>query len=229
MEEINISDLLSYFKSKLVYILLITLVVTSVGIFYKLVIEKPVYKSSISLILTGFTDVTGSDTINNNDLTINQKLITTYQEITKSRKVLSQVIEELDLEYEIEDLANNVTVAGVTDTEIIKITVNDRNPLMAYQIVDKIADVFSDEVRDIYNVSNVSILDVPEVADEASNMGVFKFLVICIFAGLLLGCLIIFVIYYFDTTIKTVDQIEAKLDVPVLGSIPDYNIKRGRK
>lgn len=230
MEEINITDLLSYFKSKIIYILLITLVVTSVGVFYKLVIEQPVYKSSTSLILTGFSDTTGSDKINNTDLTINQQLLSTYQEITKSRKVLLQVIDELNLDYEVEELAANINVAGVSDTEIIKITVNDRNAVTAYQIVGKIADVFSNEVRDIYNVSNVSILDVPEVAENASNMGILKFITICIIAGFILACMIIFVIYYFDTTIKTVDQIESKLDVPVLGSIPDYNIiKRGKK
>lgn len=230
MEEINITDLLSYFKSKIIYILLITLVVTSVGVFYKLVIERPVYESSTSLILTGFSDTTGSDKINNTDLTINQQLLSTYQEITKSRKVLLQVIDELNLDYEVEELAANISVAGVSDTEIIKITVSDKNAVTAYQIVGKIADVFSNEVRDIYNVSNVSVLDVPEVAENASNMGILKFIAICIVAGFILSCMLIFVIYYFDTTIKTVDQIESKLDVPVLGSIPDYNIiKRGKK
>lgn len=231
MEEININDLLSYFKSKVVYILMIVAIVTGLGLAYKLIFEKPVYESSTSLILTGFTNNSESDSsINNNDLTINQKLLPTYQEITKSRKVLLEVIDDLHLSYEVEELAGNISVTGVTDTEIIKITVTDKDALTAYQIVSKIADVFSDEVRDIYNVSNVSILDVPEVADAPSNMNALKFVFLCICAGFVLACVAIFVIYYFDTTIKSVDQIESKLDVPVLGSIPDYNQKnRGKK
>ena len=44
-----------------------------------------------------------------------------------------------------------------------------------------------------------------------------------------LSAMVIFIIYYFDTTIKSTDQIEAKLDVPILGSIPDYNQKKRGK
>lgn len=229
MEEINIKDLIFYFKSKLLYIIFIILLVMASGIIYKALIEKPKYESSTSLILTGFTGTNESDsTINNNDLTINQQLITTYQEITKSRKVLLKVIDELKLDYEVEELAKNISVTGVTDTEIIKITVTDTKAKRAYKIVSKIADVFSDEVRDIYNVSNVSILDVPEIAKEPSNIGLFTSILLYIAAGIIVASLVTFVAYYFDNSIKTIEQIEARIDVPILGSIPDYNKKKKR-
>lgn len=228
MEEINISDLLTYFKSKLVYFLIIVAAVTVFGLGYKTFFEKPVYNSSTSLILTGFTSNDSDSSINNNDLTINQKLLPTYQEITKSRKVLLEVIEDLKLDYEVEELAGNISVTGVTDTEIIKITVTDRDAVTAYKIVSKISDVFSKEVRDIYNVSNISTLDVPEVADNPSNMDSLKFVIICICVGIILASVVIFIFYYFDTTIKSVEQVESKIDVPVLGSIPDYNKKKKR-
>lgn len=231
MEEINIKDLLNYFKSKLVYILLIVLATTLLGVIYKTMIEKPIYKSTTSLILTGFTDSNGNDTINNNDLTINQKLLATYQQIAKSRKVLLQVISELNLDYSAEELAQNISVTGVADTEIIKITVSDGNANRAYHIAKKVANIFSDEVRDFYKASNVSVLDVPEVAEAPSNMSFAKAILIFIVGGLILASLVIFVVYYFDTTIKTTEQLETRLDIPVLGSIPNYNESntRGKK
>lgn len=230
MEEINIKDLLAYFKSKLVYMLIIILLAVGLGIFYKALVEEPIYKSSTSLILTGFSSTSEDEsTINNNDLTINQKLLTTYQQITKSRKVLSKVIDELNLDYEVEELAKNISVTGVTDTEIIQITVSDKNAKRAYKIVKKIADVFSDEVRDIYNVSNVSVLDSAEIAKEPSNMSLTKSICLYVAVGTIASVLVVFVAYYFDTTVKTVEQIESKLDVPVLGSIPDYNQKKKKK
>lgn len=232
MEEINIRDLFVYFKTKIIFLILIVIVVTGLGVSYKVFGEEPIYESSISLILTGFSSNNETEnTINNNDLTINSKLLATYQQITKSRKVLLQVIEELNLDYEVSALAKNIQVTGVADTEIIQITVKDEDAKRAYEIVLKIADVFSNEVRDIYNVSNVSLLDLPEVATTPSNMNMVKSVCIFLVVGFVLGFAILFLAYYFDTTIKTAEQIEAKIDVPVLGSIPDYNKKkkRGRK
>lgn len=231
MEEINLRDLGSYYLSKILYIIAITVSICFIGVFYLTVVQQPRYQSSTSIILTGFTNANKENeaAINTNDLNINQKLLATYQEITKSKKVLEQVINSLNLEYSVEALAKNISVTGVTDTEIIKITVTDENAERAYHIVKRIADVFSEEVKSIYNVSNVSILDTPSIATRASNMGLEKAIIVSFVAGLIIACIILFITYYFDTTIKNTSQIEAKMDVPVLGSIPDYNNKRKNK
>lgn len=229
MEEINIKDLLSYFKSKIVFIILAIILIATLGILYRIFLVTPIYESSTSLILTGFSNSNEKDaTINNNDLTINSKLLTTYQEITKSRKVLLEVIDTLELDCGVEELAENIRVTGVTDTEIIRITVSNRDKELAYKIVNEIATVFSDEVQSIYNVSNVSILDSPEVANTPSNITMTKAIFLSIGIGTVISLFVAFLAYYFDTTIKTVEQIEARVSVPVLGSIPDYTKKKKR-
>ena len=45
MEEINIKELLAYYKTRILYIILITLLVLVVGFFYKVLVEKPKYES----------------------------------------------------------------------------------------------------------------------------------------------------------------------------------------
>ena len=229
MEEINLKELLDYYKSKIIYISVIVLIILTVGLIYKVFIEHPKYESKTTLILAGFNLNNEEQSIDNNELTINQKLVTTYQEIIKSEKVLSQVIKELRLDYEISILASHVSVSSVTDTEVIRITVSDEDPKKAYKIVSKIAEVFSDEVKDIYNVSNVSVLDAARVPKVKSNMGILKSSVLFIAIGIVIAFGAITVIYYFDTSIKTVDQIENKFDIPVLGAIPNYNTTRSAK
>ena len=226
MEELDIKKLIDYFKSKLIFLILIVIFTVIVGVSYKLFLEHPKYESTTSLILAGFNNNDKIDSIDNNELTINQKLVTTYQEITKSEKVLSQVIKKLKLDYEIEELANKISVTSVPETEIIKITVYDENPKLACKIVTNIAEVFSEEVKDIYNVSNVSVLDKARVAKESSNIKMVWLIIISIIAGIIFGSILIIIFYYFDTTIKTVEQIENRFDVPVLGSIPIYNSKK---
>lgn len=230
MDEINLRELLLYFKEKVVFFLIIVILALLIGGSYKIFLEAPKYQSSTRLILTGFSSNNNEDdSINNNDLTINQKLVSTYQEITKSRKILDSVIEELELDYTEEELASNISVSNVTDTEIITITVTDTDAKTAYKIAKKISKVFSEEVSNIYNVSNVSILDEPKIAEEPSNMSLAKSLVIYLAVGIIAGMGLIFVSFYFDTTIKTTEQLESKIDVPVLGSIPDYNKNKIKK
>lgn len=229
MEEINLRDLFNYYKSKIVYIILVVIIITGCGVLYKTLLEKPKYESTTSLILAGFNQNDTTSSIDNNELTINQKLVSTYQQIAKSDKVLSQVIKELKLDYKLEQLADNITVSSVTDTEIIEITVIDTNAKRAHKIVSKIAEVFSEEVKEIYNVSNVSILDEARIAKEKSNLSLTKSIIIFIAVGTVLGLGIITVCFYFDTTIKTSEQIEAKFDIPVLGSIPNFDNKGSKK
>ena len=95
MEEIDLKELLRYGYRKKFIIIATTLIIVLISMIYFGFIQKPKYVSSTTLILTGFSSNSEKDTINNNDLTINQKLVTTYQEITKTRKVLNQVIDTL--------------------------------------------------------------------------------------------------------------------------------------
>lgn len=229
MEEINLKDLLNYYKNKLIYIFIIIAIIVGCGLIYKILLEKPKYESITSIILTGFNQNDKTTSIDNNELTINQKLVTTYQQIVKSDKVLSKVIKELNLKCKVEDLRDNINVNALTDTEIIEITVYNTNAKVAYKITNKIAQIFTEEVKNIYNVSNVSILDEAKIAKEKSNMSMLKFLVIFTLIGIVLGIGIITICFYFDTTIKTSEQIEAKFDIPLLGTIPNLEDKKNKK
>ena len=54
------------------------------------------------------------------------------------------------------------------------------------------------------------------------NINVVKQLVIYFMIGFVLGAGILFVIFYFDRSIKSVEQIEQKTKLPILGSIEEY-------
>lgn len=224
MEEIDLKELLRYGYRKKFIIIATTLIIVLISMIYFGFIQKPKYVSSTTLILTGFSNNSEKDTINNNNLTINQKLVTTYQEITKTRKVLNQVIDNLKLDYTASELASHISVTGVTNTEIIKISVSDTKPELAARIANEIAVIFSAEVKEIYNLSNISILDVAEVAKSPSNISFFKATMIAFVVGFILSIGIVFIIFYFDNTIKSVEQLEEKFDVPILGTVPTYSV-----
>lgn len=222
MEEIDLKELLEFFKSKVGLFIVILVGVCLIGSIYGLVIQKPMYSSYTTVILGG-TDTT----ITQNDVTLNKNLVNTYAEIVKSRRVLEQVIEELSLDINYDALVSKITVSAVNNTEIIKITVDDQDAVVAKNIANVTASVFTDEVANLYNMDNVNILDVATVNEVPYNINVTKQIIVYFMIGFILAAGILFVIYYFDRTIKSVEQVEQKIKLPILGSVQDNS--RGGK
>lgn len=229
MEELDIREILSYFWEKIFYFFVIVLMVLVIGCVYSIFIQKPMYTSKTSIVLTGFSTVTnGESTITQTDLNINSKLVSTYQEIVKSRRVLNQVIDELHLVDSVESLAKKISVYSVSDTEIIEIAVTSEKANEAYLVANAVSEIFSKEVKDLYNLSNVSVLDNAEMSTMPSNLNLVKEILIYLVVGIVLACAVLFLTFYFDTTIKGAQDIEKRYNLPILGTVPDYNKKKKR-
>ena len=224
MEEIDLIELLNYFKKKIGLIIIIMSAVGILGCIYTLFIQKPMYNSYTTVILSG----SSSSSITQTDVTLNKNLISTYAEIVKSGRVLNQVIKELNLDISYELLSSEISVTSLNNTEIIKITVNNESPDMAMKIANSTASVFTKEVSSLYKMDNVSILDYATINESPYNINVLKQLIIYILAGLVISLGTVFMIFYFDRTIKSVEQIEQKIKLPVLGSVQDIS-KGGKK
>lgn len=226
MEEIDLKELLNFVKNKIGLLIVITVGISLVGVIYGLFIQKPLYQSYTTVILGGNDSV--NSTITQSDITLAKNLVSTYSEIVKSRKVLGKVIDELDLDITYEALYNKVSVVSVNNTEIIKIIVSDENGVNAKNIANVTAQVFTGEVINYYRMNNVNVLDEAIVSENPYNINVPKQLVIYMLLGLFVSAGILFVIFYFDRTIKNVEQVENKIKLPILGSVQVYE-KGGKK
>ena len=220
METIDLKDLFDYYKSKLGVVILFVVLVGILGCLYGLFIQKPMYKSSTSIVL--ISEAKDNSQLTYNDVSVNQNLVSTYSEIVKSKRVLGQVINNLNLNYTYGALSNNIEVSSVTGTQIIKITVTDENSKTAMKVANEIGTVFAKEIPELYNISNVNILDTAEQPSSAYNVNITKQSAISLLAGLVLGLGVVFVMYYFDRSVKNASQIEDKLKLPVLATVREY-------
>lgn len=216
MEEINLKEVYSYFKAKILWILLAIVIIVIIGNVYTIITRVPMYQSNTTIVLVGESKKEYSQS----DSLLNQNLIGTYSEIITSRKVLQQVIDNLKLKTTIDELSSNITTSSVEDTEIIRITVNNERKKQAAEIADEVAEVFSDEIQDIYNLENVAIIDKAEVANSPYNINYVKDNIIYLAIGIVLSFGVVFVMYYFDTTIKSSEVVEEKLGLTVIGIVP---------
>lgn len=223
MEEIDLTELFTFFLRR-AYIIVIAAIICLVGgLTYTIFLKEPKYKSDVNVIIVN-KDTQVSTTLQS-EITANQKLAATYRELVESRRILDQVIDNLNLDYSIGQLQDMISVENVNETEIIKITVSSSDPKEAKKIANETANIFQDEVKDIYNLENVSIVDKAILAKEPYNINIIKESVIYIALGFVLSCGVIFIIYYFDNTIKSIDQVEKNLGIPVIGTVPSVGKK----
>jgi len=230
MEEINLKDLFSYFVSKLFIVVITLAVAILVSAIYSECIKVPKYQSYTTIVLTRSGESgENSNGITQNDISLNQKLVSTYREIIKSRRVLGQVIKNLDLDMSVEQLSGMISVTNEEDTELIKISVSCGNKTDAKNIANEIAKVFSNEIVDIYNIKNVSIIDSAIKAKNPYNMNTTKDVVIASLIGIVLGFGMIFIMFYFDTTIKNAEEVQTKLGLPLLGVVPRVEKEKNKR
>ena len=215
MEEINLVELFSYFKSKIRLIIVVVMLVLIAGNIYSFGFKKSMYQSNTTVLLVNET------TNNFNEVQLNKNLITTYTEIIKSRRVLNQVIKELNFDYTTKQISDQISVEAVGDTQLIRITVTNSNKKKAALIADQIAVTFTKEIKELYHLENVSIVDKAVVNNKPYNINYIKDNIIYFGGGLIFICAIVFIMYYLDTTIKSSDIVENKLGLTVIGIVPE--------
>jgi len=114
---------------------------------------------------------------------------------------------------------------------VLSITVTDENRVVARDIANEVANIFSTEIQELYNIKNVTILDKAIVNDNPMNVNYIKSILISLFAGIFIAFACLFVVFYLDTTVKGVEQVNTKLGMIVLGGVPLHTdiVKGSRK
>ena len=221
-ETIDLREYLAIIKKKAWIIAAITAVTTFVSAFLSFFVLSPVYEAKTTLIVN--TDQKNDDTITGDEFSVTQRLAVTYGEIIKSRTVLEPVIEKLGLDISYEDLSKMVTVSPVKDTQIINISVQDTNPLKAKDIANSIPEVFTKEVKRITKANSVEVID--KAVEPLSPIKPNKLMnvLIAFVLGIMIGLFVVFLIEYMDNKMKTPQDVEKHLDLPILGVIPKEKI-----
>ena len=226
MEELDLNELISMFWNKKIEIILITLIAMVIGVIYSYFFVTPTYTAKTSLILVQSSDTSsqnGNTGITSTDLTINSKLVSTYSDIVKRNVVLDQVASNLEISKEqVQEIKNRISVSQAKDTEIIDIKVTDEDPNYATKIANEVATVFSEKIVDIYNMSNVYLLEKAEVPTIPSNINHIKDIAIFTFIGIAISAFYVLILNLLDHTIKSEEDIEKYTDLLVLATIPNY-------
>ena len=224
-ETIDLREYFAIIKKRFWIIGLISVVAMVVSGVISFFMLSPVYESKSTLIVNTEKNEE-TQMITGDQFSVSQKLAVTYGEIIKSRAVLESVISNLKLDSEYEDLVGQITVSPVKDTQIISISVQDTNPKKARDIANEIPKVFEKEVKRITKANDIQVIDKAILPENPIKPNKIMNVAIAAVLGMMIGLFVVFVLEYLDNKIKTPQDVEKHLDLPILGVIPNEKIER---
>lgn len=229
-ETISLQELAQTIKKRIAMIITLTFMATVISGVVSYMVITPMYQATTQLLVN--QEKSELPAYNVGEIQTNLQLINTYNVIIKSPAILNLVVQELALEdISVEALNSKIVVASEGSSQVVTIKVLDADPFMARDIANTTASVFKREIVNIMNVNNVSILAEAVASESQSpvkpnpplNMA------IAMVVGLMLGVGLAFLLEYLDRTIKTEQDIEKLLELPVLGGISSMERKEQDK
>lgn len=216
---IDLGELFGVLLSKAHIIILAAILMALVAFVGTKLLITPKYTSVTKMYVLAKDDNTSSTT-NYSDLTAGSMLTKDYMELVKSRPVLEKVISVLNLDMEPDALANMITVSTPTDTRIMSISVESPSPKESKEIADALREAVSVQIKEIMNADAVNTVEEGNLPTTKSSPNTTKNMALGGIVGLVIAAGIIVLIYLFDDTIKTPDDVENYLGLNVLTSIP---------
>ena len=213
--EIDLRELFLALKKKIVWILLAAIIFAgAAGLITKFAMT-PIYSSTAQLYVVskgGLSQLT--------DLTMGTQLTQDYMVIVKTRPVLDKVIEDLHLDMDYKELGDKITVENPSDTRIMQITVKDKDPEVAKEITQDLAEVTAHTVAKKMDVKSPTIIEKAYKAEQPDSPSLKKNLVIGALLGFVLMAAAIVIQYLMNDTILKEEDIEKYLGINTLAQLP---------
>ena len=223
-ETISLQELFSILRKSLWRILALTIVAALISFAVSTFLIKPIYQAGTQILVTPKKQE--NDVIDASQVQSSVTLVNTYRVIIKSPAILEKVQAEVkNAPDSIGALNNMITVESEQNSQVINVSVQNTDAALASNVANSVAKVFSEDITELMNVDNVKVLSVSGIPTAPVSPNILLNTVIAAVVGFLLGVGLAFLREVLDRRIRTEEQVQQILDLPVLGSIPDIDSK----
>lgn len=202
----------------------LTVIFGIAGYIFNIYMSVTLYSADMTLYVLNRDKVLAGETLNASDINMSQELLTQYAGIFYSRSVASDAAKAL-ASYNIstEELTDMVSISNSENSSIFTITAISSVPGLSVDAANAMGNSFTSQIRELTKNDFIGVLDQAQNSIPISDKGILK-TIIWAFVGALLALSIIYVIEYFDTTIRSAEEVEDELRLRVIGIIPEHEI-----
>lgn len=196
-----------------------------IALFTALFFITPKYNSTVDLLVNQKADNTQAQYATQQaDL----GAINTYKDVLKKSVILNPVLKEQrklnNYKGSLSDLQDSVEISNAQDSQVISVTVKNKNAYVAADIANNIADVFTKKIQKMMKVDNVTIVTKAKVDHKVVFPNKKLFSVIGLLVGFLIGVTVALLREFLNSTVQNDTLLTDELNLVSLGHI--YHIKK---
>ena len=203
------------------------------------------YSSHITMYVQSYTGISeNADNVNN--ISNSKQLVNTYMEVLKDDAVMKAVGDLLVTQFDEKVLSENFSISGngkiapasirsclvissVSDTSAVKVTATAKNAEVAAAICNDLTQVAPQYVEEAVGVGSINTIDTAKVYNTPVAPNTMKNTVLGAMAGFMLIVLILFLIDFFDNTIKDADVLSNKYNKAIIGDIQAFGDSKKKR
>ncbi|MCL6444670.1 MAG: capsular biosynthesis protein [Alicyclobacillus sp.] len=223
MEELELREYWAIIRKRIGMVILIPVISALASAAVSIFVLKPEYAANTTLLVN--QKPTANQGVQYDAILANEALVNTYTAIIKSQTIEQSVIDKLHLPYTTKTLDGMIQVSSPTQSQVIQVTVTAPRQPLAVRIANALAKDFQFKARSLMDVENVQIVDPAIPAANPSPVKPNKKLNVAIafILGLMVSVGLAFLLEYLDNRVRSEEDVQRYLKLPVLGTILDYS------
>lgn len=139
--------------------------------------------------------------------------------VTPAQKEITKPSNKTKYQLSVEELKSMVTITSQQNSQVFSINVKSKDPKLAADVANEVADVFKDKIGGFMKINNVSIIDSAKANKKpvSPNTKLFTLAGLVVLGGLTFLYMLIKELS--DTTIKSPDEVSQLFGMTNLGVI----------
>lgn len=216
--EMDLQDLLLYLLKKTKIIVSLVLLCAAIAFLVSSRFLPVEYTASTRIYVLNREE--GID-ISYSDYQIANQMIEDYKVLITGANVTQAVVEKLDLEISKERLEKMIQLEAPKNTRFLEISITDTDPNRAVLLANAVREIACTEIKRIMDVEAVNLVYEAELPQKPSGPPVLKITILT--SGVALFVLLLFysIRHMTDDSIRTDEDVSARLGLNVLAVLPN--------
>ncbi|CDK35858.1 YveK family protein [Ligilactobacillus salivarius] len=222
---VDIGNILQAMRKNVIFILcwgILGLIISLITVFF---FVEPKYNSSIDILVN---QKENNAQVQYAAQQADLQVINTYKDVLTKPIILTSVLKEVkrtdNYQGNLSTLEKSVKVLNQTNSQVITVSVTDKNAYVAVDVANTIGKVFAKKVKKMMQVDNVTIVSNAKVNTTPVSPNKKLSALIGVVVGLLLGILFAIVKELTDKTVKDSGFLTDELGLTNIGSVYHLDI-----
>ena len=226
VKSIDIMQLLRVILRKWFIVVIAGIVAAVIGFIYSSYYITPLYRASSTMLVDLRNSV--HEDLSAEQVNVAEKYVSTFAYIMKTNTVLQPVINDLGLKESVSSLASKINIFTLEETLLIRVSINYPDPDLAMKIVKSIGQNAPEIINQRITSGYITEIEAPSVTIDPVTPNIPKYTVTAAVLGVALAVFDIVAFALFNNKIKSVEELQEAVDLPLLGVIPTLQKKNGK-